>query len=130
MQNMNIRRQARIALPVAAALLLGVAVTPFHAAAADQTAARQKELTIIQMRLGLADIAPADVFIGHDARYAGGHARPEIGVLGPRFQQQHTVFARHGKPVGEHAASRTRADNDVIVIRCSHFCARFLCQDD
>ena len=39
MQNMNIRKQARFALPVAAALLLGVTATPFHAAAADQTAA-------------------------------------------------------------------------------------------
>ncbi len=37
-----------------------------------------------------------------------------MAVMAAGFQQQHAMAARRGQPVGQHAAGRAGADDDVI----------------
>ena len=39
-----------------------------------------------------------------------------MAVVAAGFEEQHAVAARRGQPVGQHAAGRAGADDDVIEV--------------
>ena len=59
------------------------------ARAADQLASRPGQTAVVQARLGLGLVAPADLRIGHHTRHAGWHLGPDVVMVDSGFEQQH-----------------------------------------
>ena len=88
--------------------------------AAQHLAARREHAPPVQRRLGLRLIGPVDVGAREQLPVAERHVDPEILVARPRLEQQHRAAPVGGEAVGEHAARRTRAYDDVVEGSQSH----------
>src|SRR5579863_113444 len=80
----------------------------------EHLAARHMKPAIVQMRLRLALVAPIVFFRIHRNGERGRHLNDRRAVGAAIFKNQDrgpTVFAQ---PVGENAARRTRADDDIV----------------
>ncbi len=85
-----------------------------RARSAQHFSARLEHLASAEARLRLGLVHPVDGFFLEQLAVADRHVNPDVGVLRAGFQQQHRMLAVGGEPVGEHAAGRAGADDDVI----------------
>src|SRR6266446_6186090 len=69
----------------------------------------------VQSRLGLGVVAPVEHPMLPDPAEPDRNVDQRVGIAAAGFQQQHTYGRISGKPVGEHAARRSGADDDVVV---------------
>ena len=83
--------------------------------AADHLAARALDPPPGQVRLGLGEVHPVVHAVGEDLAPGQGNVNPRIAVPAAGLEHQHIGVAVLGQPVRQHAAGRTRADDDVVV---------------
>ena len=69
----------------------------------------------VHVRLGLADIAPGERRIPERAHHSERHADHQAIVAAARLHQQHANLRILAQSIGEHAARRAGADDDVVV---------------
>src|SRR5579872_577294 len=81
---------------------------------------------IVQMRLRLAVKAPIVLFHIHRNGKGGWHLDQRRAVRAAKLQNQHLHAAVLRQPVGENAAGRARADNDVVESRLAAFSQKIL----
>src|SRR5277367_731926 len=84
--------------------------------AADRLAARITEAAAIEPFLRLSLEAPVRAWIADSEQIADGDVKPYPIVAAARFEKEHAFVAVGGKPIGEEAAGRACADDDVIVL--------------
>src|SRR6185437_8370100 len=84
--------------------------------AAQHLAARHAELAVIERRVGLALVIPVEFALERGRYESERHLDEELVVAPARFEQQDGDFRIGAQTVGEHAARRPRADNNVIVM--------------
>ena len=83
--------------------------------AADHLAARIGEAAAVEARLRLGLEHPVRARIADREQIADRNVEPDPVVAAAGFQQQHALAGIGGQPVGQHAAGRARADDDVVV---------------
>jgi hypothetical protein len=91
-----------------------------RARAAKHASARQQMGVIAARRIRFAAKAPVDRAVVDVLAEAEGDVDPEVAVLGPGFEQQHTVLRIGAEPVGQHAPGRSGTDDDVVVVHPTH----------
>ena len=84
--------------------------------AADHLAARIVQRAAVEPRLGLGLEHPVGARIADREQVADRDVKPDPVVLAAGFEQQHAVLRVGREPVGQHAAGRARADDDVVVL--------------
>ena len=97
--------------------------------AADHLAARIVQAAPVQPRLRLGLEHPVGARIADREQVADRNVKPDPIVAAARFEHEHALVGIGGKPVGEQAAGRAGADNDVIVFardRLGHIALRKL----
>ena len=90
------------------------------AGAAEHAAARPGDDAAVQMRLGPGAELPRNRRIGEVAVVAGRNVDPGVAVAPAGFDQGYLDGRVLAQPVGQHAACRARADNDVVEGCASH----------
>ena len=104
---------------VVAAIAAGIGHHVDRRRAAEDLAAHRLDLAAVHVRLGLGAIAPVE----HVALMHLAHAERDMDermkVAPARFDQQHTRRAVLAQAIGQDAAGRTAADDDVVV-SCFH----------
>ena len=83
-------------------------------AAAQHLAARIVQRAPVQAGIGLGLEAPVGARVAHGVEIADGNVDPVVVVAAARLQQQHAVPGVGRQPVGQHAAGRAGADDDVV----------------
>jgi hypothetical protein len=83
--------------------------------AADDAAARAFEAAAAGRGLGLGEIHPVMLALEQQARPAERNLDPRIAIPAAGLEQQHPLALVLAQPVGQHAAGRSGADDDVIV---------------
>src|SRR5262249_45549374 len=83
-------------------------------AAAEPLAAGNEDRAVVQLSLGLREEAPV-VPTTQELRPGGGDAHVSVQPGGTRLEEQRAHAGVLGQPVGEHAAGRAGADDDVVV---------------
>ena len=97
-----------------------------RARSAQHLAARLKHTSPVQSRLRLGLVHPVDGFFLEQLAVADRHVDPDIAVLRARLEQQHRIFSVGAEAIGQHAAGRSRADDDIVEFNnfgqfcCSH----------
>ena len=86
---------------------------------AQHLAARLKHLPPVEARLRLGLVHPVDGLFLEQPAIAERHVDPEVGILWARLEQQHRILAVRAQAVGEHAAGRACADDDVVEFACA-----------
>ncbi len=96
--------------------------------AAPALAARPPQLAVFQIGFRLGPEAPViGPLIGQQRAHARGHLDQDRVVLAAGFQQQHLDLGIGGQPVGQHAAGRAGADDDIVVtVQRALACAQLL----
>ena len=74
----------------------------------------------VELRFRLGGIAPVRGRIVHRLEVADRNVDPGVAVLAPRFQQQHAGGRIGGQAVRHHAAGRSGADDNEIVVPRLH----------
>ncbi len=87
-----------------------------RAGAALHFAAWAIDRPVVEFLLGLAVVHPVVGFVVVRLGETHRDLEPERAVLAARFEQQHRMVTRRRKAIGENAARRTRADDNVIVV--------------
>ena len=82
--------------------------------AAQHAPARIVQRPAVQARHRLGLEAPIGARIAHAVEIADRHMDPEIIVAAAGFEQQHPVARIGAEAVGQHAAGRSRADDDIV----------------
>ncbi len=85
---------------------------------ADHLAARIGDRAAAQPGLRLGPEHPVGARIADGEQVPDRDVKPDPVVAPARFQQQDPVAGVRRKPVGEDAAGRTGADDDVVVLAC------------
>ena len=85
-----------------------------RARSAQHLAARLKHLAAVQPRLRLGLVHPVDGFFLEQLAVAERHMDPDVGVLRAGLKQQHRMLAVGAQTIGEHAAGRAGADDDIV----------------
>ena len=85
-----------------------------RARTAERLSARPVDPAAVHSGVGLGVEAPVHASVEHGLGVTDGNVNPRIGVARPCLEQQHRMAAVGGEPIGEDAARRTRADDDVI----------------
>src|SRR6185312_12756325 len=88
-----------------------------RARSAQHFSARLKNLAAAESRLGLGLVHPVDTLVLEQFSVADRHVDPDIAVLRAGLEQQHGMSAVGAQAIGEHASSRTRADDDIVEFR-------------
>ena len=88
--------------------------------AAQHPAARIIYSAAIQPGLGFGLEAPVHLRVADTIEITDRDMDPGVGVLAAGLQQQHRGVLRRGQPVGERAARRARADDDVVECLRAH----------
>ena len=83
--------------------------------AADNLAARQFDPPAVQRRLRLDLIAPVVLALAIERADSQRHMDARVVIPATRLEQQHPAATVLGQPIGQHAASRTGANDDVVV---------------
>ena len=86
----------------------------------DHLAARAVDAPVIHERLGLGLVHPAVARVGHRVGKTRGHVDEQVVVEATGLEQQHTQLRVFREAVGQHAAGRPRADDDVVVLHAGH----------
>jgi hypothetical protein len=96
----------------------------YRGGAAEHAPARPDMLAPAGARVRLRHVEPVDLRVLQRLRIADGKMDPEVGeelrrlfkrpVVAAGFQQQHARAGILAETRGEHAAGRTRADDDII----------------
>ena len=81
---------------------------------AQHFAARLDDLPVIQLGFWLGLVQPVDLGIVEQLAVTERNMNPDMAVMAAGFDEQHAMAAGFGEPVGEHAAGRAGADNDVV----------------
>src|SRR5712671_297194 len=89
--------------------------------AAEHLPARREDAPPVERRLGLGLVGPVHIGPREELAVAERHVDPGIRVARPGFEQQDFVAAVLGQAVGEHAARRPGA-NDNVVVALLHGC--------
>jgi hypothetical protein len=102
--------------PVVEVLLLTADIdqTVDRAGAAQNLAARLVDPAVVEAGLRRRLEHPVDLGVNEQLSVAERDMDPGIAVLAARFQQQDLVLAVGAQPIGQDAAGRTRADDDVV----------------
>ena len=82
--------------------------------AAQHLAARPAQGATVEAGVGLGHQAPVGAGVAHGLEVADRHVDPGIAVPPARFEHRHAVAAVGAETVGQHAARRARAHDDVI----------------
>ena len=82
--------------------------------AADHLAARIIQAAAVEARLGFGLEHPVGARIADREQIADRNVEPDPVVAAAGFQQQHAVVRIGRQAVGQHAAGRARADDDVV----------------
>ena len=106
---------------VVAAIAAGIGHHVDRRRAAQHLAAHRLDLAAVHVRLGLGAIAPVEHVVFVHLAHAERDMDERIEVAPARFDQQHARRAVLAQPVGQHAAGRAGADDDVVVA-CLHVC--------
>ena len=85
-----------------------------RARSAQHLAARLEHLAAVQARLRLGLVHPVDGFFLEQLAVAERHMDPDVAFLRAGLEQQHRMLAVRAQPIGQHAAGRARADDDVV----------------
>ena len=94
-----------------------------RARAAQRLAARPIHAPVFHRRLRRGVVKPVELRHG-EPRDARRHADQQRLVRAAGLEQQHARRGIGGEPVGQHAARRAGADDDVVVSRFRHFALR------
>ena len=84
-------------------------------------AARIGEAAAVEAGLGGGLEAPVGARVAHQVEVADGDVDPVVVVLAAGLQQQHARVGIGREAVGQQAAGRARADDDVVVGIWRHF---------
>lgn len=68
-----------------------------------------------EIGLRIGGVVPVDAAIVNQFGETGGHVDERIEILPAGFQQQDAMPRVGREPIGEHAAGRAGADDDVVV---------------
>ncbi len=85
-----------------------------RARSAQHLAARLDDAPVVELGLRLRGVEPVDFGVVEQLAVAERDVDPDVAVGAARLQQQHAVAARRGEAIGEHAARRAGADDDVV----------------
>ena len=85
-----------------------------RARAAQHLAARLNDLAVVELGLRLRGIEPIERLAREQLAVAERNVNPDVAVASAGFQEQHAVASRRGEAIGENAAGRARADDDVV----------------
>ena len=85
-----------------------------RARSAQHLAARLDDLAVVELGLRLRLVEPVDLGIVEQLAVAERNVDPNVAVAAAGFQQQHAVAAGRREAIGQHAAGRARADDDVV----------------
>ena len=85
-----------------------------RARSAQHFAARLDDLPVVQLGFRLGLVQPIDFGIVEQLAVAERDVNPDMSIMAAGFEQEHAVTAGFGEAVGEHAAGRSGADDDVI----------------
>ena len=89
--------------------------------AAQDLAAHRLDAPAVEVRLGIGLVAPVEHAVFVHAAHAERDVDVRVPVAAAGFEQKHARGAVLGQPVGQHAAGRAGADDDVIVSVGCHF---------
>ena len=89
---------------------------------AENLAARLDHPAVVQLRLGIGRVEPIDLGVGEQLAVAERNVNPDVAVRPAGLQQQHAMAPRRGQPIGENAAGRAGADDDVVEVLCLRDC--------
>jgi hypothetical protein len=98
-----------------------------RARAAQGLAARDRDRAALDVVLRLGGEVPVVDLVVQELGEAHRDRDPEAVILATGFEQQHLLGGILAQPVGQHAARRTRPDNDVVIRRHSPFPSRYPC---
>ena len=87
-----------------------------RARTAEHAPARPPQAAVVQRRLGLGRVIPVDAFLADQLGEAGGHVDERVPVARAGLEQQHTPVRIGAQAVGQHAAGRSGADDDAVVL--------------
>src|SRR5690606_38856081 len=85
------------------------------AGAAQHAAARPHDGAVAGGLLGFGGELPREPGVVDGAKVPDRQTQPEIAAAAARLDQEDTAAGVGAEPVGQHAACRARADNDVVV---------------
>ena len=101
-------------LVVVAGNAAGVAHRVDRTRPAQHLAQRPPQRAVIELRLGGGGVVPVDALLADQLGQPGGHVDERVPIARAGFQQQHLDGRVFRQAVGEHAAGRTGADDDVV----------------
>ena len=104
---------------VVAAIAAGIGHHVDRGRAAQHLAAHRLDLAAVHVRLGLGAVAPVEHVVFVHLAHAERDMDERMEVAPARLDQQHTRRAVLAQAIGQHAAGRTAADDDVVV-SCLH----------
>ena len=81
---------------------------------AQHFAARLDDPPVVQLGFRLGLVQPVDLGIVEQFAVAEWNMNPDMPIVAAGFEQEHAVAAGFSQAVGEHAASRPGADDDVV----------------
>jgi len=96
--------------PMASAIAHGID----GAGTAQHLAARPVKPAVVELGFRFGVVIPVKRRDIDQFGQSGGHVNKRVPVAAAGFQQQDAIFGVGRKPVGQHAAGRAGADNDVI----------------
>src|SRR5262249_27921 len=84
------------------------------ARAAQNFPARLDDAPVVDLGFRLPAIEPVHLGIGEQVAVTERDVNPDVAVVTAGFEQQNALAARGGQAIGEHAAGRASAYDDVI----------------
>ena len=90
--------------------------------AADHLAARIIEAAAVEALLRLGLEAPVRARIADGEQIADGNMKPDPVVAAAGFEHEHAPVAIGRQPIGQDAAGRAGADDDVVVFALDRLC--------
>jgi hypothetical protein len=85
-----------------------------RARSAQHLAARLDDLAIVELGFRFGLVQPIDLGIIEQLTVAERNMNPDVPVVAAGLEQKHAMAAGFGEAIGEHAAGRTGADDDVV----------------
>jgi hypothetical protein len=87
---------------------------------ADHLAARIRQAAAVEPLLRQRAVHPVGARIADGEKIADRDVVPDPVVAAARLEQEHSLVGIGGEPVGQQAAGRTGADDDVVVLAVDH----------
>ena len=90
--------------------------------AADHLAARIIEAAAVEALFGLGLKTPVGARIADGEQIADRNVKPDPVVAAAGFENEHALAGVGGQPIGQNAAGRAGADDDVVVFAFDRLC--------